>query len=146
MSPLNLAGSLGEPELNEALAALLEQSGLEPWLPEAPGAAALDLGAAVGIRGAQSGSVRLQMDEALARRLTQALFGPEAPAGEELQDSVGEMTNIVAGHLKAALRDEAKLSLPQARSRGVRWDETGPVLQLRSPWGCLRLSVAGPLN
>lgn len=67
----------------------------------------------VQIDGAWNGAVMLQCPEPLAARLAVELFKPEsAISPEEVQDTVGELTNMLAGNIKALLPQPSRISLP----------------------------------
>lgn len=67
----------------------------------------------VQIDGAWEGAVMLQCPQLLASSLTARLFaadGPPPPA--EIRDAMGELTNMIAGNLKALLPQPSRISLP----------------------------------
>ncbi len=68
----------------------------------------------VRIKGAWQGEVRLQCSAELARRAAVVMFRVElekvAPA--QVQDAVGELTNMTGGNLKALLPPPCQISLP----------------------------------
>ena len=66
----------------------------------------------VQIHGAFNGAVTLQCSKSLATRLAGELFRGEAPTPADVLDSVGELTNMLAGNIKALLADPSHISLP----------------------------------
>lgn len=67
----------------------------------------------VQIDGAWKGAVMLQCPESLAERLASELFRSDsATSPEEVQDTVGELTNMLAGNIKALLPQPSRISLP----------------------------------
>ena len=72
------------------------------------------ISASIDIRGEWNGTVLLSAPEALIRRFARILFGPEpAELGRiELDDTLGELVNIIGGNLKSCLPSPCRLSLP----------------------------------
>jgi chemotaxis protein CheX len=70
--------------------------------------------ARVGISGAFSGTVMVELSVPLARRVAAALFAMsvEEVSEAEMSDAVGEVVNILGGNLKAMLPGPSALSLP----------------------------------
>jgi chemotaxis protein CheX len=67
----------------------------------------------VNIDGAWRGAVFVQCPLALASLLTAAMFqGDEAPTLDDVRDALGELTNMVAGNVKALLPEPSSISLP----------------------------------
>ena len=72
----------------------------------------------VGIAGGVTAVICLRVTETFAHRLTQAMMGigPDtAPSGSDINDVIGELTNISAGKLKSCFRvsgQPCNLSLP----------------------------------
>ena len=68
----------------------------------------------VGISGAWNGVVLLEGSEMLARSAAGAIFGkdPSEVTQEDQQDSIYELSNIIAGNIKALLPEPCQLSLP----------------------------------
>jgi hypothetical protein len=94
---------------------LLGQAALEPWRLAPNRILAGPLwGARVRIQGPWRGSLCLRLEEELARQLARRLFGAET---KDLQDAVGEMANILAGHFKAGQGIELHLSMPSPCKR-----------------------------
>lgn len=66
----------------------------------------------VHIDGSWRGAVILQYGEQLAALLAGELFRSEAPTSEEVLDTIGEVTNMLAGNIKALLPQPSGISLP----------------------------------
>jgi chemotaxis protein CheX len=67
----------------------------------------------VTVDGAWQGAVMLCCDQTLAESLAGELFASNAPVTEdEVRDTVGEVTNMLAGNIKAMLPDPSWISLP----------------------------------
>jgi len=66
----------------------------------------------VHIDGAWHGAVMLQCSEGLAGVLAGELFRSEAPTSDEVRDTIGELTNMLAGNIKALLPEPSRISLP----------------------------------
>jgi chemotaxis protein CheX len=68
----------------------------------------------VAISGDFQGAVIVQMSEALARRVATIMFslGDATPTLEDVQDAVGEITNMTGGNLKALMPGTCHLALP----------------------------------
>jgi chemotaxis protein CheX len=66
------------------------------------------------ISGAWEGAVMVESSHELARRAASILFGVEEASAtdEELRDTVGELTNIIAGNIKGLLPEPSRLSVP----------------------------------
>ena len=74
---------------------------------------ALAVSGIVHVNGAWRGAVLLQCSAPLAQRLTAALFQSAGPHdAEDLRDTVGELTNMLAGNVKALLPSPSAISLP----------------------------------
>lgn len=68
---------------------------------------------AVQIDGAWEGAVMLQCPRVLADRLTSVLFqGDGSPTPDDVRDAMGELTNMLAGNVKALLAEPSRISLP----------------------------------
>ena len=86
--------------------------------PSASGAGTLPSGRTVDgivtITGDFQGAVIVQMPEALARRVATIMFslGDATPTLEDLQDALGEITNMTGGNTKALMPGICHLSLP----------------------------------
>jgi len=68
----------------------------------------------VQIHGAWEVTVLLECSEALARRVTVTMFGVESDdlAPADLEDAVGELTNMISGSFKSLLPGACTLSTP----------------------------------
>jgi len=68
----------------------------------------------VQIAGEWNGAVTLHCSEPLARQATSILFETEAAEAtfEEMQDTIGELTNMIGGNFKVLLPQPTQLSLP----------------------------------
>ncbi len=94
------------------------------------------------IDGAWNGAVMLQCPQSLAERLSAELFRPEgACTPEEVHDTVGELTNMLAGNIKALLPEPSRISLPTVahgadyalRVLGTHVEATATFLSLEQP-------------
>lgn len=77
----------------------------------------------VHIEGAWNGAVMLHCSEALAGVLAGELFRSSAPTPDEVRDTIGELTNMLAGNIKALLTEPSRISLP-AVAFGADYDLT----------------------
>jgi chemotaxis protein CheX len=70
--------------------------------------------ACIQITGAWNGTVALHCPTPLARQVAAAMFSvkPDEITGVEMQDSLGELVNMLGGNLKALLPEPCQLSLP----------------------------------
>jgi chemotaxis protein CheX len=68
----------------------------------------------IDITGAAHVTVVLQVPKPLCAKVAAAMFrlGTRTPRAEDMQDAVGELTNMLGGNLKALLGGECHLSLP----------------------------------
>jgi chemotaxis protein CheX len=67
----------------------------------------------VHVQGGWNGAVMLQCPRPLATALAAAMFrGGDEPDEEEVRDALGELTNMVAGNVKALLPPPCSISLP----------------------------------
>jgi chemotaxis protein CheX len=67
----------------------------------------------VSIDGAWNGAVTLRCPMPLATTLTRAMFqNADAPSFADISDALGELTNMIAGNVKALLPSPCNLSLP----------------------------------
>ena len=100
-----IAFSIWETLFTQPLA--LAESGAQPT----EGAAGLT--GCVQIDGAWDGAVLLECPAALARQLAHELYRPEGETTpEEVRDTIGELTNMLAGNIKALLPEPSRISLP----------------------------------
>jgi CheY-specific phosphatase CheX len=77
-----------------------------------PGGRTLD--GVINITGAWAGALVLQVPEPVARRAATVMFDLAEGAAtlEDMQDAVGELTNLTGGNVKALLDGQCQLSLP----------------------------------
>lgn len=70
--------------------------------------------AVVHVTGAVDGAVVLHVTEPFARLAAARMFGidPDAATLVDLQDAMGELTNVVGGNYKSFLPEPSRLSLP----------------------------------
>jgi CheY-specific phosphatase CheX len=68
----------------------------------------------INITGAWAGALVLQVPEHVARRAASVMFEMDEAAAtlEDMQDAVGELTNMTGGNVKALLEGHCQLSLP----------------------------------
>lgn len=68
----------------------------------------------VQITGAWQGAVTLDCSAELARQAAALMFGiePHGVNQEQVQDAIGELTNIIGGNFKSLLPEPCHLSLP----------------------------------
>ncbi len=67
----------------------------------------------ISIDGAWSGAVMVRCPITLATTLTASMFqAASAPTFDDVRDALGELTNMVAGNVKALLPSPCNLSLP----------------------------------
>ena len=68
----------------------------------------------INITGDWQGTVALQVPKQLAARIAGQMFdlGKRAPTLEDMQDALGEITNMTGGSIKALLPGKCHLSLP----------------------------------
>jgi chemotaxis protein CheX len=66
------------------------------------------------VTGAWQGAVTVDCSGALARRVASIMFGQDAVevTSEQIRDAIGELTNIIGGHIKSLLPGPSQLSLP----------------------------------
>lgn len=82
-------------------------------VPQTDGGAVLYT-AVIHVTGGFHGAVCLQVPEALAFGITQAMFMMESDefGEEEVQDALGEVANMLAGSVKATVPETCNLSMP----------------------------------
>ena len=80
--------------------------------PAAPGGRTLD--GVINITGAWAGALVLQVPVYVARRAAAVMFELDEREAtlEDMQDAVGELTNMTGGNVKALLEGQCQLSLP----------------------------------
>jgi chemotaxis protein CheX len=105
---------IAEPEIHGIASSVWgDMLGL-PLEAGAPAVAPECICARVGISGAFSGTVTVELAVPLARRVAAALFAmsEDEVSDSEVSDAVGEVVNILGGNLKAMLPGPSALSLP----------------------------------
>ena len=100
----------------------------------------------VTVEGAWNGAVLLSCERRLAGELAGELFRSPSPSSEEVRDTVGEITNMLAGNLKALLPGPSRISLPTVASGGdydlsVRGTARVAAVRFRCGDGSLEVSV-----
>lgn len=91
-----------------------EDGALPPELRQVTGCVQID--------GAWNGAVLFQCPDELANKLAAELFRPVTTTSpEEVRDTVGELTNMLAGNIKALLPEPSRISLP-AVALGADYD------------------------
>jgi chemotaxis protein CheX len=94
--------------------------------PDPAGAAAAEVTGLIHIDGAWRGAVVVQCPMALATTLSQAMFQTtDEPAFADVCDALGELTNMLAGNVKALLAEPSVLSLPTV-ARGSDYEVAVP--------------------
>lgn len=96
--------------------AILELDVAEVTAPHAPLRA--NLAGWVEIYGAWSGTVVLRCDEGFAHTCAAIMLGDDACGDDATRDALGELTNMVAGNLKALLPTPSRISLPNVIGDG----------------------------
>ena len=66
------------------------------------------------ITGAWQGAIKVECSGGLARRVTAIMFGADVCdiTPDQINDAVGELTNIIGGNIKALLPEPSQLSMP----------------------------------
>lgn len=74
----------------------------------------LPRGSAITISGGWKGSITISSSDELSRRIAAAMFRKEDDSVEprDITDALNELTNIIAGNIKAILPGPSQLSLP----------------------------------
>ena len=111
----------------------MEALPLESPTTLAPGSRTLD--GVINITGAWAGAVVLQVPEPVARRAAAVMFELDAERAslEDMQDAVGELTNMTGGNVKALLDGQCALSLPavvEGRDYSIRVPGSEPVTRV----------------
>jgi CheY-specific phosphatase CheX len=101
----------------------------------------------VTIEGAWDGAVMLTCGRPLATALAAELFDSDDPLGEDdVRDTLGELTNMLAGNFKALLAHPSHISLPTV-AVGAHYDVSvvgtrqTMAVRFRSGEGLLQVSV-----
>jgi len=81
----------------------------------------------VQITGSWEGAVTLDCSASLARRVAGIMFGvsPDKAESDEIQDALGEMTNMTGGNIKNLLPAPSLLSLPSV-TEGIDYTVSVP--------------------
>lgn len=99
----------------------------------------------VHIDGAWPGALMLRCPMALARQLTAAMFQTGLdPSDDDVSDALGELTNMMAGNVKALLPETCGISLPAvAFGRDYQLNVVGTAVIAAAELACAghRLSV-----
>lgn len=101
----------------------------------------------VTIDGSWDGAVMLSCEQALAGSLAGALFGADMPVTtDDVRDTIGEVTNMLAGNFKALLPAPSRISLPTVAIGGhydlsVVGTTQAAVVRFRCGEGLLQISV-----
>lgn len=112
-------------EIARTIWASLFELTIEPG-PDPAGAVQAEVTSLVHIDGAWQGAVVVQCEMSLATALSQAMFqSTDAPSFADVCDALGEITNMLAGNLKALLPEPSVLSLP-AVARGSDYEVAVP--------------------
>ncbi|MEO6204378.1 MAG: chemotaxis protein CheX [Mycobacteriales bacterium] len=64
------------------------------------------------IEGAWNGAVMVQCESVLAKVLAGQLFRGGEPEPDDVRDTIGELTNMFAGNIKALLDEPSHISVP----------------------------------
>ena len=66
------------------------------------------------ITGAWQGAVKVECSGGLARRVAAIMFGADdcEVTADQINDALGELTNIIGGNIKALLPEPSQLSMP----------------------------------
>ena len=90
----------------------LATHGLDPHTKLPADAATFD--GIINITGGWQATVALQVPKALASRIAAVMFrlDGDQPTTEDMQDAIGELTNMLGGNIKALLAGDCHLSLP----------------------------------
>lgn len=110
-------------EIARTIWASLFDLAIEPDAQPVPVAA--EVTSLVHIDGAWRGAVVVHWGMDLATTLTKVLFQSDEPSFADICDALGEVTNMIAGNLKALLAEPSSLSLP-AVARGSDYEVSVP--------------------
>lgn len=112
-------------EIAQTIWAALFELTIEPG-PDPAGGLQAEVTSLVHIDGAWQGAVVVQCQMGLATALSQAMFQDSGtPSFADVCDALGEVTNMLAGNLKALLPEPSVLSLP-AVARGSDYEFAVP--------------------
>ena len=107
-----------------------------------------DLTGIIGLSGKASGNVVISFEQRLSLKATEALLGEKVDTvTEDVIDTVGELTNMIAGHAKTGLEElEMVLALPTVivgQNHSIRFPSKVQSLSIpfTSDWGCFNIEV-----
>jgi chemotaxis protein CheX len=107
-----------------------------------------DLTGLIGLSGKVAGDIVISFEKALAFKATEALIGDTYDTiTEDVIDTVGELTNMIAGSAKASMAElELKLALPTVivgKNHSIRFpSKVKPIsLAFESEWGNFNIEV-----
>lgn len=107
-----------------------------------------DVTGIIGLSGRASGDVVISFEKSLALSAAEALIGEKFDAiSDEVIDTVGELTNMIAGNAKSSLeRFEMHLALPTVivgKNHSIRFpSKVNPIsMPFDSKWGKLNIEV-----
>lgn len=84
----------------------------------AASAGAADLSGCIAIDGAFRGAVSLRVPRAVARAAAVVMFARSAVDDADERDALGELANMVGGHIKAMVAGPSRLGLPSVHPAG----------------------------
>jgi chemotaxis protein CheX len=88
---------------------------IDPLEPVAPGGASYAWSAAITVTGGWQALVLMQFSDAAASTVASKMLGmgeDEVPVTEDLNDSLGELVNVIGGNVKSLMPGPSQLSLP----------------------------------
>ena len=104
---------------------------MTPLLSQAPlDAAAATLHAFVGVQGAWSGQVLLELTEATAVEVCQEMLQATEVTDADVTDAVGELVNMVGGNVKSLMSSPSSLGLPMVMHGTLTHRATHDVAEL----------------
>lgn len=83
-----------------------------PYLKESEGLVLKDFTGMIGISGSRKGFVYISADREMFADLINMFIGIEDPAEEDILDMAGEISNVVAGNVRANLGANFMISVP----------------------------------
>jgi len=112
----------------------------EPEAPRRPRKGDSQVTGVVRMDGAWKGTLKVECSPGVARRLAARMFekNPEDASQGDIEDAVGEMTNMTGGNIKALVPGPSRLSLPMVGEEAKRETRVMPVgetcqVQFRCP-------------
>ena len=107
-----------------------------------------DITGIIGLSGKASGNVVISFEQKLALKATEALLGEAVSTmNDDVIDTVGELTNMIAGHAKTGLEEmEMVIALPTVivgQNHSIRFPSKVQSLSIpfTSDWGCFNIEV-----